>query len=248
MTNEWTNTELPDFKGWKILVLGGAFHSACVSLFARAGFQKASTVKEADIVAFIGGTDVDPFLYDQRPVAQTQQPDVERDAFEQDVYFQCLEHNIPMVGICRGAQFLHVMNGGQLWQHVSGHAGPDHWIVDFETGRRVKATSLHHQMLQINDDIEVIASTEDRISSLFISADLTLNNNDLIHNSDISPQLEIEAGAYWNTQSFFVQGHPEIGSLRYQSWFLTKLESFLDRIEINNNTTYYLSPYPVRIG
>src|SRR5206468_3407306 len=97
-------------------------------MFARSRCSRAKSVLEADLVIFAGGADVDPVLYGEVP-HETTCCDPKRDQQDMDLYLMCVEHGIPMLGICRGAQFLHVMNGGKLWQHVDKHYG-DHRIFD----------------------------------------------------------------------------------------------------------------------
>ena len=224
----WGVKYMPQFKGKKAYVLGGAFFGSCVELMAEAGFERAGSVEEADVVVFIGGVDINPALYSQQPIQQTQTPSKVRDMFEQEVFNKCVEQKKVMFGICRGAQLLHALNGGELWQHVEGHAGPDHLIYDIEEDVFIDATSLHHQMLALNADIDVIAVTKDQVSSVFHSADMIVDLGREGANSDV--EIEIEAGSYLMTRCFFVQGHPEIGSAEYRTWTMTKLKEFMEEV------------------
>lgn len=223
-TEDWDGVAVPDFEGRKVYVLPGAFYGNCVSLFATAGFEKAEKVEDADVVVFIGGADVDPSLYNQETMS-TSSFNRERDDLEQEIYEKCVDMGKIMVGICRGAQFLHVMNGGELWQDVENHAGNDHYIVDIEEDVRVQANSYHHQMLMLNSNIEILAVCEDQISSSFKSPDLFLDLKK--EGSNANAEIEIEAGYYSNTQCFFVQGHPEVGCDAYKSWVMTKFHDLL---------------------
>jgi gamma-glutamyl-gamma-aminobutyrate hydrolase PuuD len=126
-----------------------------------------------------------------------------------------------MFGICRGAQLLHALNGGELWQHVQGHNGPDHVIYDIDEDVYVTATSYHHQMLALNDKIEVIAVTKEQLGRTFMSDNMSIT----IGEQEV--ELEIEAGSYAKTKCFFVQGHPEVGSVEYKSWTMWKLNELL---------------------
>lgn len=219
-TLEYKTKTMPRFDDMKAFVLPGAFYGNCVALMAEAGFSRANTVEDADVVVFIGGADISPSLYGQKD-KHSYGVSKERDDYEQAIYHECLKHNKPMFGICRGAQFLHAMNGGQLWQDVNGHAGPDHSIIDLDLDVRLTVTSLHHQMLQSNQKMEIVAVTENQIATVFKDGNMSMK---------ISPQseeIEIEAGAYSDTKCFFVQGHPEVGSKEYRAWTMTKLQDFM---------------------
>lgn len=102
-----------------------------------------SNMSEADIVLFTGGEDVDPALYKTAPHPKTF-CNKERDKAEKSV-FKKIKPTQLAIGICRGSQFLCVMNGGRLVQNVIGHAiMSTHSITD---GKRVyEITSTHHQM------------------------------------------------------------------------------------------------------
>lgn len=122
---------------------------AYVEMFTQRGFEVVNSVEEAEFVQFTGGADVSPELYGEEPHHQTFS-DWRRDADDLVVYRRALNRKLPMAGICRGAQFLHVVSGGKLWQHVNGHAVPQgHMAKCHVTGREIPVTSTHHQMLRL---------------------------------------------------------------------------------------------------
>ena len=60
-----------------------------------------------------GGADIGAALYD--PLShEVEAPDPERDAFEIDALDHALERELPVLGICRGAQLMNVVLGGSL--------------------------------------------------------------------------------------------------------------------------------------
>lgn len=218
-TPRWGITTMPQFEGKKALILNGAFFASIVTMFAEAGFERATTVDDADVVVFTGGVDVDPEYYGAERHKMTQTPNKDRDFYEKAVYEEALEQGKIMFGICRGFQFLAVMNGGTLWQDVDGHAGPDHDIYDCEGDVIVTATSYHHQMVALDAKMEVLAVCPNQISRRFESDTMKLTigaQNDC--------EVEIEA-AYWkDTKCLGVQGHPEVGNAEYRSWCMSQLE------------------------
>ena len=79
-----------------------------------------------DGLLITGGKDVDPAAYGQEPHPSTDQPGGQRDAWEFGLLHAALQRQLPVLGICRGAQVLNVALGGTLHQHlpdVIGHSG-----------------------------------------------------------------------------------------------------------------------------
>jgi gamma-glutamyl-gamma-aminobutyrate hydrolase PuuD len=136
----------------KVYIVGGGFEY--IRLMYNLGCDGATGLDDADMVLFTGGEDVNPELYGEVPLAKTyfNRP---RDDKEIAIYRGALDRELPMVGICRGGQFLNVMNGGKLWQHVTMHAGRDHiarievapYVGKKKQRRTISVTSTHHQMM-----------------------------------------------------------------------------------------------------
>jgi gamma-glutamyl-gamma-aminobutyrate hydrolase PuuD len=180
-------------------------------MFGRAACTKAKSVLEADLVVFTGGPDVHPSFYGEEPCKQTHWND-HRDTADIGLYLMCLEEGIPMLGICRGAQFLHVMNGGKLYQHVDGHYG-EHPIYDHRNKKRIeKVSSVHHQMVMPNTDggMEIIATCAESKERW--------KNPSLVSKGS---HPDIEAFFYRDTCSIGIQGHPEYAGYNYYTkWCL----------------------------
>ena len=116
-----------------------------------------------DALLITGGKDVDPAAYGQEPHPATDQPGRERDAWEFTLLNEALKRELPVLGICRGAQVLNVALGGTLQQHlpdVIGHSGHRAGNAVFTTlpvrtvpgtrlaelvGETVDAKCYHHQ-------------------------------------------------------------------------------------------------------
>lgn len=64
-----------------------------------------------------GGTHVEPTRYEQEHL-QDYLYDRERDALEWQVLGYAMEHRLPLLGICRGAQVLNIYCGGSLFQDL----------------------------------------------------------------------------------------------------------------------------------
>lgn len=124
-------------------------------VFKPFGYGKTDQIKDVDLIQFTGGEDVTPALYGERMEHRTYS-NLERDLFEIEIYCKAVELGLPMAGICRGGQFLHVMNGGKLFQHIDGHgiAGlHTAWEVEGfkkKTGKTVEVSSTHHQAMKVD--------------------------------------------------------------------------------------------------
>jgi len=75
---------------------------------------------EYDGVVITGGHDVEPVLYATEPEVEPKY-DSARDAFEMKIIKDALKRNLPLLGICRGAQLLNVACGGTLFQQLHLH-------------------------------------------------------------------------------------------------------------------------------
>lgn len=126
-----------------------------VLLFISMGFTVTADFDAAQLVCFTGGSDVSPHFYGDRR-HDTTHNDVVRDAKEQRLFDECVKQGKSMVGICRGAQFLNVMNGGRMYQDVHQHTA-SHDLIDIATGDRIHVTSTHHQMMMPTQDAILVA-------------------------------------------------------------------------------------------
>jgi putative glutamine amidotransferase len=65
-----------------------------------------------------GGQDVDPELYHKPVSASCGEISRARDAMEMVVFDKAYGDDIPVLGICRGIQFINVLMGGDLYQDL----------------------------------------------------------------------------------------------------------------------------------
>lgn len=165
-------------------------------MFARGLCRQARNIDKADLVVFGGGPDLNPDLYGEEPHPETRWDD-ERDAEDNYVYDECLEKGIPMFGVCRGAQFLHVRNGGTLYQHVDNHHGPHKMWDTYNKMMLESVSSVHHQMVKPGTNMEIIGVCHE-------SVEKWINPTE-----KVEKQTDIEAFFYRDTMCFGVQGHPE---------------------------------------
>jgi len=113
---------------------------------------------KAELLQFTGGEDVSPEIYGEENTHSHN--NILRDMEEMAYFALARRLEIPMVGICRGAQFLNVMCGGSMVQDVKGHTRNHPIYVDVDTQSdfgEIEATSTHHQMMVPADWASVLA-------------------------------------------------------------------------------------------
>lgn len=166
-------------------------------LVEYAGWINVSTLDEADMVQFTGGADVAPDLYgdEEHPRTFFQR---HRDKQDLLVYGTALAKGLPMAGICRGAQFLHVMNGGRLIQHCDNHT-LEHQAKCMWMPSTILVSSTHHQMMR-----------DDHIGEVLMWATMS-TFNEVGNEQSVGSGLDLEAMYYPNTKTLSYQPHPEFG-------------------------------------
>jgi hypothetical protein len=197
----------------KVIVLPGSGFRAVEDMFRSESWEITHDIDEADLVQFVGGSDVSPHLYHQHPHRSTISSP-ERDEREKAIFIKCVDNGIPMAGICRGGQFLNVMNGGSLYQDVDNHCFGNHkaWIKDGVLP--VIITSTHHQMIDPNYSTEVVVlMTAAESTRKWQMSDIrsSIKSESCMYPEKKIPR-DIEALYYPGTRSLCYQPHPEFGS------------------------------------
>jgi putative glutamine amidotransferase len=82
-------------------------------------FEIAERVLDGlDALVITGGKDIDPAVYGQSRHPATDEPAPKRDIWEFALLAGALKRQLPVLGVCRGAQVLNVALGGTLHQHL----------------------------------------------------------------------------------------------------------------------------------
>ena len=205
---------------WLETYVVGPYHEVAPfpEWLSRLRCTKAESADAADLVIFAGGADVNPALYGEKPHATTYFNEA-RDEEDIKLFDHCRDNGIPMLGICRGAQFLAVMHGAKLYQDVDNH-NSDHAMYDRRNNTLVrKVSSVHHQMVQKCAGMEVIA--EAHKSSYRWEGPGVCNTQ--------NGHKDIEAFFFRDTCSLGIQGHPEYpGYHEFAIWAAREMEHFFN--------------------
>lgn len=145
------------------------------------------------LFVFTGGEDISSKLY-----MESGPPISARDYLEVKAYSFAQKKNAACLGICRGAQFLFVMNKGSLIQDDPVHL-KDH-VVNTASESFV-VTSTHHQLMDIN-------------SKHVNKFDTYAWFKQKIKDENGIPQIrtDLEIVKFPKTRSLCIQGHPEYSS------------------------------------
>ena len=151
---------------------------------------------DPDVVCWMGGTDINPAIYNEEPHRFTQHPDNMRDKRELDLLQRYKDKR--KIGICRGAQLIAAVNGAKLQQHITGHTSGIHKVTDNKGNSHI-VCSVHHQAVIPCEGINVIAVAQDNIPEVMYIPD---------------------------DKALLFQGHPEFGPEPCTEYFFQLLEEY----------------------
>lgn len=226
----------------KVYIVGNATH---YSSFIDE-VELVDDMKDADIVLFTGGADVDPSLYDDIK-HETTFSYLERDLYEKEQFSKALSKGKFMLGICRGSQLLCALSGGKLIQDVNNHAGVKH-DIRFSDGDVKKITSTHHQMMypynldkkdykliawsdvtlgthhKLGNDTDVKKFLSNKTQSICTICGKSVPfGGESRHNCFKEPEI-----VYYNkTHALGIQGHPEM--MRKDDSVVIKINEIIDK-------------------
>jgi putative glutamine amidotransferase len=131
-----------------------------------------------DGLILTGGADVNPTLYGEKPYSALGNLMPRRDEFDKILLEGAIDKKIPVLGICRGHQFINVLNGGTLYQDIPSmtssvvkhrvpsneigahaiHVKKDTWLHKI-LGDNAVVNSFHHQAIKKLAPGSVISAT-----------------------------------------------------------------------------------------
>lgn len=139
-----------------------------------------------DGLLLTGGGDINPLLFGEEPQLKLGKVLTERDEYEIQWTKKALQHNIPILGICRGLQILNVALGGTLYQDIYSQSKRDrllhaqtsprhetsHYVQLKENSKlhkmfketNILVNSFHHQAIKdIANNLQIIGQAKDGI-------------------------------------------------------------------------------------
>lgn len=139
-----------------------------------------------------GGGDVHPARLRREPHATSYAMCEERDAFELELLGEALARALATLAICRGAQVLNVLRGGDLLDHLPDHVGeavphrvsqqaharhavalrPGSRLAALYGAERLEVASWHHQAVgRLGEGLAAVAFAEDGVVEALELAD-----------------------------------------------------------------------------
>lgn len=177
--------------------------------------QVVQSMDNCDLVIFKGGEDVNPSLYGEKRHATTHYNRM-RDDYEKQIYEAARKMGKKILGVCRGAQFISVMNGAKLFQDIHGHGRPHSCSVV-----RVGAVQSSENFSVENDMLELpmITSTHHQcLDPYSVRTDMyfhgwsygTLDNQLRLERGFLDDSIVVPEFYQFGNHSLCIQSHPEM--------------------------------------
>src|SRR6266702_5272674 len=164
--------------------------------------DRIHNMKDADLVVFTGGEDIDPKLYNRRAHQYTNFNE-DRDRYEVAAFKEAKILGKKLIGICRGAQLFCAMAGGILVQD-SRHPNVHSMVT--QSGKKIWVTSAHHQR-----QYPFVSHTGHQVKYeiLGYSENLSAYNFGESDRDKLLLQPEVEVAIYPEINALAIQSHPE---------------------------------------
>lgn len=140
--------------------------------------QHVNRIPDVDMLYIPGGLDVNPVTFGSIPRYHTQNSNVLLEWWDSKTLPQYLEKNTKILAVCRGAQQLWALHGGQITQHNDWHEQSSYpeqechslsFTPDYKKWNNYiqDVTSRHHQCMDgsknVPESLEVIAYANEPI-------------------------------------------------------------------------------------
>jgi putative glutamine amidotransferase len=166
--------------------------------------EGAAVLARLDGLILAGGLDVDPARYGQSRHERTDVPRTDRDDWEDALLAAALEHDVPLLAICRGVQLMNVHLGGTLLQHLPDVLGHDRYSGhdgEFSTNdARVEPGSRGEALLGGRDAVAVKTYHHQALGDLAPGlAPWATNDDGLVYGVEV-PDRAYAVGVQWHPE------------------------------------------------
>ncbi|MDD6405260.1 MAG: gamma-glutamyl-gamma-aminobutyrate hydrolase family protein [Clostridiales bacterium] len=146
--------------------------------------------EQFDLLIVTGGGTLHPGYYLEPHNAELQP---RRDAMEKQLIMYCVHNNIPIIGVCRGMQYLNALFGGKICYSarfkVPRPRGTDHMARIVKTDRYIKINNFHSDCVYLEN-----------LSTLFYPIVVDEDNGSV--EAFVSPTMSILA-FQWHPERYF---------------------------------------------
>ena len=159
----------------------------------------SALLDHVDMVLFCGGEDFEPSRYGETNHVNLGKVNLRRDAWEFAISEEAIRRRLPLLGICRGCQFLNIRFGGTLWQDLPSE----------KAGAKIHRLKDEHKITVMSDTClsKLIGAESASVNSRHHQAVKDLARGFRI--SAVSPDGVIEAIEGTDYPAVGVQFHPE---------------------------------------
>ncbi len=184
---------------------------AMEEVFEQLGWEIVPSIAPADVVVLIGGADIATEWYNalyRHPMTRGSQA---YDMTTHNDYKEALSYGKAIIGVCRGAQFINAMVGGDMYQHVTGHTYGRHLVWDLISKSYHTVNSIHHQMMIPTKEAVLIAKASPRYPdpSVLGRREVFDERGELYHLAVSEEAPEWEVLYYPKVRGLCFQAHPE---------------------------------------
>lgn len=192
-------------------------------------------VDRLDGLLLTGGIDVDPSFYGVEPIKELEATNLKLDIYESRILKRALARRIPILGICRGHQFLNVYFHGTLYQDIPSQCPES--ISHRKTSNEKKIASHFitiekesqlHQLMGV-DSLQVNSSHHQTIDRLGDGFRIVARTSDGIVEAIERDDYPFMISVQWHPELMVLNGDPTMNKI-----FAAFIEACSPKTDISN--------------